>query len=108
MRRQQGFNVAFSEAYAPNTTDFSAILDKVTASKATVLMGGGHYADGSTLARQLFARKATLKMITLLVAPDSPKWPELGDAAVGVIGALAMGTAARRQTAVRTERCRVQ
>ncbi len=82
--QQQGFNVAFSEAYAPNTTDFSAILDKVTASKATVLLGGGHYADGSTLARQLYSRKAALKMVTILVAPDSPKWAELGDAAVGV------------------------
>ena len=82
--QQQGFNVAFSEEYAPATTDFSAILDKVIASKATVLMGGGHYPDGSTLARQLRARKASLKMITLLVAPDSPKWPELGDAAAGV------------------------
>ncbi|MBZ5567627.1 MAG: amino acid ABC transporter substrate-binding protein [Acidobacteriia bacterium] len=82
--QQQGFDVVFSEAYAPNTTDFSAILDKVTASKAKVLMGGGHYADGSTLARQLFARKAKMNMVTLLVAPDSPKWSELGDAAIGV------------------------
>ena len=82
--QKQGFNVVFSEAYAPSTTDFSAILDKMTASKATVLMGGGHYADGSTLARQLFSRKANLKMITLLVAPDSPQWVELGDAANGV------------------------
>lgn len=83
--QQLGFDVVFSEAYAPNTTDFSAILDKVVASKATVLMGGGHYADGSTLARQLSARKANLKMITLLVAPDSPQWVELGDAGLGVI-----------------------
>lgn len=82
--QQNGFNVVFSEAYAPNTTDFSAILDKVIASKATVLLGGGHYADGSTLARQLKARKATLKMVTLLVAPDSSQWVELGDAGVGV------------------------
>src|SRR6266542_4887107 len=82
--QQLGFNVVFSEAYAPATTDFSAILDKVIASKATVLMGGGHYPDGSTLARQLYARKAALKMITLLVAPDSPQWVELGDAGIGV------------------------
>jgi branched-chain amino acid transport system substrate-binding protein len=82
--QQQGFNVVFSEAYAPNTTDFGAILDKVIGSKATVLMGGGHYADGSTLARQLYSRKATLKMVTLLVAPDSPKWSELGEAALGI------------------------
>ena len=52
--QQLGFNVAFSEAYAPNTTDFSAIIDKVIASKSTVLLGGGHYADGSTLARQVY------------------------------------------------------
>jgi branched-chain amino acid transport system substrate-binding protein len=83
--QQQGFNVVFSEAYAPNNTDFSAIIDKVIASKATVLLGGGHYADGSTLARQLKGHKVPLKMITLLVAPDSPQWSELGDAAVGVI-----------------------
>lgn len=83
--KQQGFNVAFSEAYAPNTTDFSAIIDKVISSKATVLLGGGHYADGSTLARQLYGHKVPLKMLTLLVAPDSPQWTELGDAAAGVM-----------------------
>ncbi len=82
--QQLGFNVVFSEPYAPGTTDFSAILDKVVASKATVLLGGGHYADGSTLARQLSGRKAGMKMITLLVAPDSPQWVELGDAGLGV------------------------
>ena len=82
--QQLGFNVVFTEAYAPATTDFSAIIDKVIASKATVLLGGGHYADGSTLARQLYGHKVPLKMLTLLVAPDSPQWVELGDAAVGV------------------------
>ena len=83
--QQLGFNVVFSEAYAPNTTDFSAIIDKVIASKATVLLGGGHYADGSTLARQFYGHKVPLKMIAILVAPDSPQWAELGDAAVGVM-----------------------
>jgi len=82
--QQLGFNVVFTEAYAPATTDFSAIIDKVINSKATVLLGGGHYADGSTLARQLQGHKVPLKMLTLLVAPDSPKWVELGDAAVGI------------------------
>ncbi len=83
--QQLGFNVVFTEAYAPNTTDFSAIIDKVIASKATVLLGGGHYADGSTLARQLSGHKVPLKMLTLLVAPDSSQWVELGDAALGVM-----------------------
>ena len=83
--QKAGFNVGFSEAYAQNTTDFSAIIDKVIASKATVLLGGGHYADGSTLAKQLYEHKVPLKLIALLVAPDSPQWTELGDAGVGVI-----------------------
>ena len=83
--QQIGMNAVFSERYAPNTTDFSALIDKVIASKATVLMGGGHYADGSTLAKQLYEHKVPLKMITLLVAPDSDKWTELGEAAAGVI-----------------------
>ncbi|MFB3916638.1 MAG: amino acid ABC transporter substrate-binding protein [Terriglobales bacterium] len=82
--QQQGLKIVFSEAYAKGTTDFGPILDKVTASKATVLLGGGHYADGSTLARQLYSRKSALKMVTILVAPDSPQWVELGDAGLGV------------------------
>ena len=103
--QQLGFNVVFSEAYAPNTTDFSAIIDKVIASKATVLLGGGHYADGSTLARQLYGHKVPLKMITLLVAPDSPQWTELGDAAAGRDCALAVGTADGVQGAIRAQWC---
>jgi branched-chain amino acid transport system substrate-binding protein len=83
--QQLGFNMSFSEAYAPNTTDFGPIIDKVIASKSTVLLGGGHYADGSTLARQLSGHKVPLNMIALLVAPDSPQWTELGDAGLGVI-----------------------
>jgi branched-chain amino acid transport system substrate-binding protein len=83
--QQLGFKVVFSEAYAPNTTDFSVIIDKVIVSKATALLGGGHYADGATLARQLYGHKVPLKMLTLLVAPGSPQWVELGDAALGVM-----------------------
>ena len=51
--QQLGLNVAFSEAYAPDTTDFSPIIDRIIASKSTVLLGGGHFADGSTLAKQM-------------------------------------------------------
>ena len=79
-----GLNVVFDEAYSPDTMDFSPLIDKVIASKATALVGGGHYADGATLARQLFTQKASVKFIALLVAPDSPKFEELGDAAYGV------------------------
>lgn len=79
-----GLNVVFNEAYAPDTTDFSPIINKVIGSRADALAGGGHYADGATLARQLYNQKANLDFISILVAPDSPKFSELGEAAVGI------------------------
>jgi branched-chain amino acid transport system substrate-binding protein len=79
-----GLKVVFDEAYSPDTTDFGPIIDKVVASKATAFVGGGHYADGATLARQLYSRKAKLEFLSLLVAPGSPKFTELGNAAFGV------------------------
>jgi len=79
-----GLNVVFAEAYAPDTTDFGPIIDKVVSSKATALAGGGHYADGSTLARQLYSHKANIEFLSLLVAPDSPQFVQIGDSAYGV------------------------
>jgi branched-chain amino acid transport system substrate-binding protein len=84
LAKKQGMALALDEAYAGNTTDFSPLINKIISSKATALLGGGHYADGATLARQLHDQKAKLKWITILVAPDSPKFAQLGDAAVGV------------------------
>ncbi|MEW6031137.1 MAG: amino acid ABC transporter substrate-binding protein [Chloroflexota bacterium] len=80
----QGFEVVLEEGYASDTTDFGPVINKLVESGATVLLGGGHYPDGSTFARQLYERKAGLKFISLLVAPADSKFPELGDAALGV------------------------
>ena len=82
--KKKGVDVVVDEAYAGSTTDFSPIINKVISAKATALLGGGHYADGATLARQLHEQKAGLKWMTLLVAPDSPKFAQLGDAAAGI------------------------
>jgi branched-chain amino acid transport system substrate-binding protein len=79
-----GFKEVLVESYPASTTDFSAIINKIISSKADVFMGGGHYPDGATLARQLFDQKVHLKQTSILVAPDSPKFKTLGDAAVGV------------------------
>src|SRR5699024_5331243 len=65
-------------------TNFGPVINKIVASGADVLVGGGHYADGSTLARQLYAKKVDLKAISLLVAPSIPKFTSLGKAALGV------------------------
>jgi len=80
----QGFEVVMEEGYAGDTPDFGPVINKIVDSGATVLLGGGHYPDGSTLARQLYERKVGLKFISLLVAPADTKFPELGDAALGV------------------------
>jgi branched-chain amino acid transport system substrate-binding protein len=81
---EQGFEVTLDEGYASDTTDFGPVINKLVESGATVLLGGGHYPDGSTFARQLYERKAGLKFVSLLVAPADSKFPELGDAALGI------------------------
>jgi branched-chain amino acid transport system substrate-binding protein len=80
----QGFEVVLEEGYASETTDFGPVINKIVESGATVLLGGGHYPDGSTFARQLYERQVGLKFISLLVAPADSKFPELGEAALGV------------------------
>jgi branched-chain amino acid transport system substrate-binding protein len=79
-----GFTIAMQESYASDTADFGPLINKIVESGATVLLGGGHYPDGSTFARQLYERKVGLNFISLLVAPADSKFPELGDAALGV------------------------
>ena len=79
-----GMTVAMDESYPPSTTDFTAIINKVISSGADAFLGGGHYPDGATLARQMHDQKADLKWVTILVAPDSEKFKTLADAAVGI------------------------
>jgi len=79
-----GFEVVLEEGYASETTDFGPIVNKIQGSGATVLLGGGHYNDGTSLARALYDRQIGLKFAYLLVAPADSKFPELGDAALGI------------------------
>lgn len=82
--KSMGLNVVIEQSYSPNTGDFGPVINKLVSSGANVLIGGGHYADGSTLARQLYDKNAKLDFISLLVAPDIPKFASLGAAARGV------------------------
>ncbi len=82
--KERGLKIVLDESYPPDQTDFSAIVNKIVSSKADALVGGGHYPDGATIARQVYDQKAALKWMTLLVAPDSPQFASLGAAAVGV------------------------
>jgi branched-chain amino acid transport system substrate-binding protein len=82
--KKAGFDVVMNESYAPSTTDFGPIVNKIISSGATAFLGGGHYPDGATLARQIYDQKAGLKWISILVAPGSEKFAQLGHAALGI------------------------
>ena len=81
----KGFQVPMFEGYDPATTDFAPFINKIPAGVDAV-MGGGHFTDTTTLARQLFEKKVPAKMISLLVAPPEPKFAELGEACLCVTG----------------------
>ena len=79
-----GLQVVMDESYAPSTTDFGPIVNKIVSSNADAFLGGGHYSDGATLARQMYDQKANMKWVSILVAPGDDKFGELGPAATGV------------------------
>jgi branched-chain amino acid transport system substrate-binding protein len=81
----KGFTVALFEGYDSGTADFSPFINKIPAG-VDAIMGGGHFADTTTLARQLYEKKINTQMIALLVAPPEPKFAELGEACISVIG----------------------
>jgi len=79
-----GLQIVLDESYAPSTTDFGPIVNKIISSNADAFLGGGHYSDGATLARQMYDQKASMKWVSILVAPGDDKFGELGPAAMGV------------------------
>src|SRR5580700_6088412 len=82
--KDAGLDVVMNESYAPSTTDFGPIVNKIISSNADAFMGGGHYSDGATLARQMYDQKANMKWVSILVAPADDKFGELGAPALGV------------------------
>jgi branched-chain amino acid transport system substrate-binding protein len=82
--KKAGLDVVMDESYSPSTTDFGPIVNKIISSNADAFMGGGHYSDGATLARQMYDQKANLKWVSILVAPADDKFADLGPAAAGI------------------------
>lgn len=81
-----GYEVVLYEGYDTETTDFGPFINKIQDAGAEAILGGGHFQDGSTFARQLHEKEAVPRFIALLVAPPEPDFADLGDAAQGVIG----------------------
>lgn len=81
----KGYQVVLFEGYDKDTTDFAAFINKIPPGTDAV-MGGGHFADTSTLTKQLYEKKVNAKMFAFLVAPPEPKFAELGEACLAVVG----------------------
>lgn len=82
----KGYELVLFEGYDTDTTDFGPFINKIEASAPDAIMGGGHFPDGSTFAKQLFEKKVAVKMVALLVAPPELKFADIGEAANGIIG----------------------
>ncbi len=82
----EGYEVVLFEGYDSETKDFGPFINKIVDSGAEAIMGGGHFQDGQTFARQIYEREVEINYFALLVAPPEPDFAELGDGAVGVIG----------------------
>lgn len=82
----KSYELVLSEGYDSNTTDFGPIINKIQQAAPDAILGGGHFQDGTTLAKQLYEKKVDAKFLALLVAPPEPKFAELGASALGVVG----------------------
>ncbi|OGO38949.1 MAG: hypothetical protein A2Z03_05755, partial [Chloroflexi bacterium RBG_16_56_8] len=82
----KGYQVVVFEGYDTGATDFSPFINKINAASPDAIMGGGHFADGTTFAKQLYEKQVPAKFISLLVAPPEPTFKDIGDAAQYIIG----------------------
>jgi ABC-type branched-subunit amino acid transport system substrate-binding protein len=81
----KGYKIPIFEGYDSGTTDFAPFINKIP-QPVGAIMGGGHFADTTTFAKQLYEKKINTSMIALLVAPPEPKFAELGEACISVVG----------------------
>jgi ABC-type branched-subunit amino acid transport system substrate-binding protein len=82
----KGYDIVLYEGYDTGTTDFAPFVNKIQDAAPDAIMGGGHFQDGSTFAKQLYDKNVPVKFLALLVAPPEPTFSELGDSALGVVG----------------------
>ena len=82
----KGYQVVIFEGYDTGTTDFGPFINKIMAASPDAIMGGGHFPDGTTFAKQLYEKKVPVKLIAILVAPPEPTFVDIGDAAQYIIG----------------------
>ncbi|MCL5266217.1 MAG: amino acid ABC transporter substrate-binding protein [Chloroflexi bacterium] len=84
--KSKGYEVTVYDGYDSGTTDFAPFINKIIATSPDAILGGGHFQDGTTFAKQLYEKKIQTKFVALLVAPPEPTFSEIGDAAQYIVG----------------------
>lgn len=82
--QDRGNIMVLYERYPAGTTDFSTMIAALRSARPDAILGGGHFQDGAELTRQIYASGLDVKYISLLVAPATAEFGELGEAAFGV------------------------
>jgi branched-chain amino acid transport system substrate-binding protein len=59
----QGYEIVLFEGYDSGTTDFAPFINKIADAAPDAVLGGGHFQDGSTFAKQLFEKNVPLKFV---------------------------------------------
>ena len=87
MARQRGMEVVLNEFYPKATTDFAALLIKVKALKAEVLLANTYLPDSVAITRQMNELDVNVKVFVATVGPGLPDFSKnLGPLAEYVLG----------------------
>ncbi|MDK2372345.1 MAG: amino acid ABC transporter substrate-binding protein [Candidatus Korarchaeota archaeon] len=84
--QKRGLKLVYEKPYEKGATEFGSIINEAMAAGAEVLLGGGHFADGTALVQQAWQLGWKLKGIGIIVAPALAEFKEqLKEAADGVM-----------------------
>ncbi len=85
--KKKGIKIVFKETYAPNTTDFSALVLKAAATHPDMIVGATYLADSEGIMRAAKAQNINAKMFAFSIGPVEPEFSKgLGPAAEDVFG----------------------
>lgn len=74
--QEYGIPIVYEFKYEKGSQEFSSVIAEAMAKGANVLLGGGHFADGTALTQQAWQLGWKLKAIAILVAPTLPEFYE--------------------------------
>lgn len=82
-----GYQTVFERTYPSAVKDLTPALAEMKATNPDFLLGGGHFADGQLLAKQMGDLGIELKAASILVSPPEPAFGQaLGKQANGFLG----------------------